>query len=84
MIRDLNTNTVDVGHQALIAGANKFGIPLNDQAALAKYAIQNHLGIPLTDEYQFTANGTTYVGQVWSKAIVYVKMGDWGNIQVVQ
>ncbi len=82
MINDLNTTpVVDVARAALIAGANKFGVPLNDQTALAKYAIANHLGIPLTDEFPFTANGLNYVGQVWSQAVVYVKVGDWGNVQ---
>ncbi len=82
MINDLNTTPgVDVARAALIAGANKFGVPLNDQTALAKYAIANRLGIPLTDEFPFTANGVNYVGQVWSLAVVYVKVGDWGNVQ---
>ncbi len=82
MINDLNaTSTVDVARAALIAGANKFGVPLNDQTALAKYALANHLGVPLTDEFPFTVNGTNYVGQVWSQAVVYVKIGDWGNVQ---
>ncbi len=82
MINDLNAApVVDVARAALVAGANKFGVPLNDQTALAKYAIANRLGIPLTDEFQFTANGVNYVGQVWSSAVVYVKVGDWGNVQ---
>jgi N-acetyl-anhydromuramyl-L-alanine amidase AmpD len=79
MVNDLNVT--DVGHRALLAGANKFGVPLNDQAALANYALQNHLGVPMTDEYQFVVGGVTYVGQVWSLAVVYAKLGDWGNIK---
>ncbi len=82
MINDLGAApAVDVARAALIAGANKFGVPLNDQTALAKYALANHLGVPLTDEFPFTANGVNYVGQVWSAAVVYVKVGDWSNVQ---
>src|SRR5581483_2904969 len=57
---------------ALIAGANQFGVPLNDQTGLARYALENRLGIPLTDEFQFKTEGVTYIGQVWSLAVVYV------------
>jgi N-acetyl-anhydromuramyl-L-alanine amidase AmpD len=78
MINDLNVS--DVAHQALIAGANKFGVPLNDQTALAKYALKNHLGVPLTDEFRFAVQGVKYIGQVWSLAVVYVKDGDFNNV----
>ncbi len=77
-----NPSMSETAQRALIAGANRFGIPLNDQAALAKYAIQKKLGIPLTDEFKFTVNNVDYVGQVWSQATLYVKVGDWNNVQV--
>lgn len=79
MIVDLSGG--DARRAALIAGANKIGVPLNDQSALAKFALQNRLGVPLTDEFQFNVNDAAYLGQVWSQAVVYVKVGDWGNVQ---
>lgn len=79
MIADLNGG--DARRAALIAGSNKIGIPLNDQSALAKFALQNNLGIPLSDEFQFKVGDIPYIGQVWSQAVVYVKVGDFGNVQ---
>ncbi len=79
MLADLNGG--DARRAALLAGANKLGIPLNDQSALAKFALQNNLGVPLSDEFQFQVGATPYLAQVWSQAVVYVKIGDWGNPQ---
>jgi hypothetical protein len=71
----------DARRAALIEGANRMGVPLNDQSALAKYALGNNLGIPLSDEFQFSVGAVPYLGQVWSLAVVYVKVGDWGNVK---
>lgn len=79
MVADLSGG--DARRAALIAGANQMGVPLNDQSALAKFALQNNLGIPLSDEFQFAVGGVPYLGQVWSLAVVYVKIGDWGNVR---
>lgn len=78
MLADLNGG--DARRAALLAGANKIGVPLNDQSALAKFALQNNLGIPLSDEFPFNVGGVSYIGQVWSSAVVYVKVGDFGNV----
>lgn len=80
MMKDL-AGQDEVARAALIAGANQLGISLNDQAALARYAIQNRLGVPLTNEFQFAVGDNQYVGQVWSQAVVFVKVGDWANVQ---
>lgn len=71
----------DVGLAAKIALANNYGIPLNTEAALAKFAIEKKLGIPLTDEITFVWKGQEYVGQMWSGGAVFCKQGDFGNIQ---
>ncbi|MBI4788182.1 MAG: N-acetylmuramoyl-L-alanine amidase [Chloroflexi bacterium] len=81
MINDLSALPTQA-RTALLAGANRFGIPLNDQAALAKFAIANKLGIPLTDEFRFTYQDTVYVGQVWSLGVVYAKDGEFDRIFV--
>lgn len=78
MVADLNGG--DARRVALLTGANKLGIPLNDQSALAKFALANNLGIPLSDEFQFRVGQAAYIGQVWSGAVVYVKVGDFGNV----
>ncbi len=65
---------------ALVQGSNKFGVPLNDQAALAQFAMANKLGIPLTDEFRFTYQSVQYIGQVWSLGVVYCKDGEFNRI----
>ncbi|OQY84995.1 MAG: hypothetical protein B6D41_14875 [Chloroflexi bacterium UTCFX4] len=72
----------DLGVAAKIALANTYGIPLNTEAALAKFAIEKKLGIPLTDEIEFQWQGASYVGQMWSGGAVFCKQGDFGNISV--
>ncbi len=67
---------------ALISGANKFGVPLNDTTALARFALANKLGIPLTDEFTFYYQDKKYIGQVWSLGVVYVKDGDFDHVYV--
>jgi hypothetical protein len=59
-------------------------MPINDQAALYKFAQQNNLGYPQTDEYEFICNNASYLGQVFNLGIVYVKKGDWGNVKWVK
>lgn len=71
----------DLGLAAKIALANINGVPLNVQSALAKHALANKLGIPLTDEIEFQHMGATYVAQMWSGGAVFCKQGDFGNIQ---
>ena len=59
-------------------------MPINDQAALYKFAQQNNLGYPQTDEFEFTYNNDGYIGQVFNLGIVYVKKGDWGSVKWVK
>jgi hypothetical protein len=68
-----------------IAAAQKYPwMPINTGAALYRFAQANHFGYPLTDEFEFTYDGNTYVGQVYNLGIVYVKKGDWGNVKSVK
>jgi len=64
------------------AVAHKPWMPINDTAALCKFALKNDLGYPQTDEFEFGADG--YIGQVFNLGIVYVKKGDWGNVKWVK
>ena len=54
-------------------------MPINTDAALYRFAEKTKLGYPQTDEFEFTFGGETYIGQVFSQGIGYVKKGDWGN-----
>ncbi len=63
------------------AAWNASGIPFNASAAFPKYARQHDLGNPETKEFDFEYRGVNYRGQGFSKAIVYCKVGDWGNIK---
>ncbi len=74
------TRLPSLPRMAMIQGANKFGVPLNDQAALARFALANKLGIPLTDEFTFYYQDKKYIGQVWSQGVVYVKEGEYDHI----
>lgn len=56
-------------------------MPINDQAALYKFAQTKNLGYPQTDEFTVTVNGADYIAQVFNLGIVYVKVGDWGNVK---
>jgi hypothetical protein len=60
---------------------NAAGIPFNPQAAFARYAREHSLGNPQTDEFDFSYRGVNYRGQGFSQAIVFSKVGDWGNIK---
>jgi hypothetical protein len=69
---------------AIVEARKRTWMPINDQAALYKFAQQNNLGYPQTDEYEFTCNNAGYLGQVFNLGIVYVKKGDWGNVKWVK
>lgn len=71
--------------QTVVANAQKYKwMPINTDGALYKFALSKNLGYPQTDEFEFTFNNVTYVGQVYNMGIVYVKKGDWGNCQWVK
>lgn len=59
-------------------------MPVNNGAALWNYAKANGLQDQQTDELSVTINGEDYLLQVFNLGIVYVKKGDWGNIQVIR
>jgi hypothetical protein len=63
------------------AAWNAAGIPFNPDAAFSKYAHEQDLGNPQTDEFDFSYKGVNYRGQGFSKAIVYAKVGDWDRIE---
>ena len=63
------------------AAWNAGGIPFNAAAAFPKYARQHDLGNPETKEFDFEYRSVNYRGQGFSKAIIYCKVGDWGNIE---
>jgi hypothetical protein len=58
-------------------------MPVNNGAALWKYAKANGLQDQQTDELSLTFNGESYIVQVFNLGIVYVKVGDWGNVKVI-
>lgn len=65
------------------ANAAKPWMPVNNTAALWKFAQARGLQDQQTDEIPFTYNGDAYIAQVFNKGIVYVKVGDWGNIKYI-
>ncbi len=58
-------------------------MPVNNTAALWQYAQAHGLQDQQTDEIPFTYNGQQYIVQVFNRGIVYCKVGEWGNIQVI-
>jgi len=58
-------------------------MPVNNTAALWKFAKQNGLQDQQSDEIPFSYNGADYIAQVFNLGVVYVKVGDWGNIKVI-
>jgi N-acetylmuramoyl-L-alanine amidase CwlA len=60
---------------------NAAGILYNPRAAFPKYARKHNLGNPETPEFDFTYKGVRYRGQGYSNAIVFAKVGDWGNVK---
>jgi murein DD-endopeptidase MepM/ murein hydrolase activator NlpD len=71
--------------QAVIDRANaaKPWMPVNNTAALWKFAQSRGLQDQQTDEVPFIYNGEQYIAQVFNKGIAYVKVGDWGNIKYI-
>lgn len=70
--------------QAVLAAANSNPwMPVNNQAALWQYAKSHGLQDQQTDELNMNYNSEAYLVQVFNLGIVYVKVGDWGNIKVI-
>ncbi len=68
--------------EAAIAAAEQHTwMPINTNAALYRFAQAHNLGYPQTDEFPFNVGSDPYIGQVFNGGIVYVKQGDWGNVQ---
>lgn len=63
------------------AAWNAAGIPFNPQAAFPRYARDHDLGVPQTEEFDFSYRGVNYRGQGFGKAIVFARVGDWGDIK---
>jgi len=59
-------------------------MPINTEGALYRFALEQKLGYPQTDEFEFTHDNIVYVGQVYNLGIVYVKKGDWGNVRWIK
>lgn len=67
---------------ATMAAAKKLAwMPINTDAALYQYAQTKNLGYPQTDEFDAAIGNAAYVVQVFNGGIVYVKKGDWNNVQ---
>ena len=56
------------------------GVPFNPDFAFPRYAHEHNLGVPMTEEFDFSHRGVNYRGQGFAQAILYCKVGDWGNI----
>lgn len=70
--------------QAVMAAVNQVPwMPVNNTAALWKFAKANGLQDQQTDELPMTYLIDDYIVQVFNLGIVYVKIGDWGNIKVI-
>lgn len=63
------------------AAWNAAGIAFNPEAAFPKYAREHDLGVPQTEEFDFSYKGVNYRGQGFGKAIVFAKVGDWATIK---
>jgi N-acetyl-anhydromuramyl-L-alanine amidase AmpD len=66
---------------AILVGKKLAWVPINEQAALFRFAQANKLGYPQTDEFETQVTGVTYLAQVFNLGIVYAKKGDWANIK---
>jgi hypothetical protein len=65
------------------AGWTAAGIPFNPQAAFPRYAREHDLGVPQTEEFDFSYKGVNYRGQGFTGAIVFAQVGDWGNVREI-
>jgi hypothetical protein len=61
------------------AAWGKLGVPYNPDAAFPKYARVHNLGVPMAGEFDVAG----YRAQGYAGGIVYCKIGDWGNVQVL-
>lgn len=59
-------------------------MPVNNQAALWRFAKAQGLQDQQTDELHVTYDGTEYIVQVFNLGVVYCRVGDWGNIKVIR
>lgn len=66
------------------ANAAKPWLPVNNGAALWIFAKANGLQDQQSDELELTWKGEKYLCQVFNLGIVYVKVGDWGNIKFIK
>jgi N-acetylmuramoyl-L-alanine amidase len=57
------------------------GVPFNPQAAFPRYAREHDLGVPQTQEFDFSYKGVNYRGQGFAEAILFAQVGDWDNIR---
>lgn len=78
---DSGNTTTQLTDAVLAAARQRTWMPINTTAALYRFAQQQKLGYPQTDEFKFNVGADTYIGQVFNLGIVYVKQGDWGNVK---
>jgi hypothetical protein len=83
-VQSTTSPTADLEQAVAAAAESQIWMPVNDRTALYKFAQSYGLGCPQTDEFEFTFNADVYVGQVFTMGIVYVKKGDWSNVQWVK
>ena len=60
------------------------GVDFNPDAALFHYAQAHELGKPETNEFDVVWNFVIYRVQAYAGGIVYVEVGDWGNVNHVE
>ncbi len=82
---ELPTPTPTTLEEAVIIAAKKrVWMPINDGAALYKFAQQRGFGYPQTDEHEFKYMAATFIFQVFNKAIVYCKRDYYNEIWSVR
>lgn len=70
--------------QAVFAKARSVPwMPVNNQAALWQFAKAHGLQDQQTDELPLTYDDKQYIVQVFNLGILYVQVGDWGNVRVI-
>jgi len=101
LIADLQKGTAPVGDTATgttpglpVASAafqaaawNALQVAYNPDAAFFVYARQKDLGIPLTNEFDFSVGGKQYRGQLFHKVdtvLVYAEIGKWDQVTAVK
>lgn len=55
-------------------------LPINEDAAIYKYAQEQGLGHPQMSEQEVMWGGDVYVFQTYQRGTVYVKKGAWDEI----